>query len=44
MGTAGRAGQLGDLTAAVLRDAAAVSVHAPLRELVGEAWLQAHAL
>jgi hypothetical protein len=44
LGTASRMGRLEDLTAAVLRDPGAISVHPQLRELVGETWLSAHGL
>jgi hypothetical protein len=44
LATASRTGRLEELVATILTDQVAVSVHKPMRELVGEAWLSAHNL
>jgi AAA ATPase domain/Effector-associated domain 1 len=44
LATASRGGRLGDLVETVLSDPLAVSIHEPLRALVGDAWLAAHHL
>jgi hypothetical protein len=44
LATASRSGRLEELVATMLSDPVAVSVHEPLRELVGDTWLSAHNL
>ena len=44
LATASRSGRLEELVETVLSDPVAVSVHEPLRALVGDAWLAAHNL
>jgi hypothetical protein len=41
---ASRSGRLEELVETMLSDPVAVSVHEPLRELVGDTWLSAHNL
>lgn len=44
LATASRSGQLEELVETMLSDPVALSVHEPLRELVGNTWLSAHNL
>jgi hypothetical protein len=44
LATASRSGRLEELVETMLSDPVAVSVHGPLRELVGDTWLSAHNL